>query len=183
MNKTFFTAALAGVLAFCGIALSAEETTKSFAVKMDLNLKENLTGIANRTDTEFGFKKSGSDEFFSLSDYMSSAKVEDNTATVNLGSFAKGDAIKFGFENTDTGAFEAANIRVASDPNYSFSYNPDSFFSLDFEKEASDGNIEIYMMGAPLPRSTVTLLVGLGAAAAFLLYNDRRRRMRCSERA
>ena len=182
MNKTFFAAALAGVLAFCGIALSATDPLP-YAAKMDLNLKDNLTRIATDTGTEFGYTTEGSSEFVSLSTFMETAPVKGKTAIVSLGNVTRSDSIKFGFRNASTNTFEAAKVFVASDPGYSYSYNPDSFFSLDFDKDPFDGNIEIYVMGTPLPPSTVTLLVGLGAAAIFLLYNDRRRRMRSAGRA
>ena len=185
MNKKFFTTALLGVLALCGVALSAQDSSSlPFVVRMDLNLKDQLTNIATNTNSEFGYKKLNSSGFVSLSTSMAEASKDGNSAIVSLGDVSKSDSIQFGFANSAASTFEAAKIKVSSDSGYSYSYNPDNFFSLDFEKEPFNGNLEIYVTGTPLPPSTVTLLVALGAGAIFLLYNDRRRRtMRCSGRA
>ena len=173
-NRTLFAAALAFVLTIGGLALSAQETTMDIVAKMDVNLKDNLTSAATG-ETSFGYKKQGGG-FYSLSSAMESATIENGKAVVQLGNFSSGEEIQFGYASSDEGNdFTAAMVKVASDPGYSYTYNSDSFYKLDFSNSAFDGNIEIYPIGAPLPAQTVTLLVALAAAAALLLYNNRRK--------
>ena len=179
MNKTFFTAVLACVLAICSFALSAAEILQA---KMNVDLKNNLTTASTESTTDFGFLRTrdGKSEFVSLSSAMESASVSDGTATVTLGDdFVSGDTIQFGYANADGNDFSSEQFQnvlgVQSDPMFSYSYKSESFYKLDFSEDPFNGKIELFVMGTPLPASTVTLLVALGAAAAFLLYNNRRK--------
>ena len=133
MNKTLFTAALACVMAFGGFALSAqtEEGESSSIVatmpraKIDVNLKDNLITIANEKGT-LGYKTENS--FVSLNDFI---ETDDGKATVSLGSFNQDGIVQFGFNNTEDGFLPARfdKISVSGDPGYSYSYNPDGFYS------------------------------------------------------
>jgi len=114
---------------------------------------------------------------------MSEAGKEGDKAVFPLGSFTSGEAIQFGYATTDGQNFSAAPVKVASDPGYSYSYDSQNFYTLDFAGSTFDGNIEIIAVGSPLPASTVTLLVALGAAAAMLLYFNRRKQVRISGQA
>ena len=152
------------------------------AVKMDVSLKDNLTTKAAQTGKNFGYLKNGGG-FFSLSSAMEAASTEGGKASVQLGSFSNGDAIQFGYAAEDGSGFTAAAVKVSSDPGYSYTYNPESFYTLDFSNSAFDGNIEIFPLGTPLPASTVTLLVALAAAAALILFNSRRKQVRASVQA
>lgn len=202
MKKTLFTAALALALSLGGAALSAQETSTDAITlekdhslvtlvvesKLDVNLKQSLTTTSETTGTaSFGYKKNGT-EFVSLVDAMAAVEVanSDNTAksaTLTLGKFQTGDTFQFGYGNSSTFEAFTPTLKVASDAGFHAGYDIDSFYQLDFPKDPFDGRIEIYVMGEPLPASTVTLLVALGAAAVILLYNNRRTRVRCSEQA
>ena len=114
-----------------------------------------------------------------------------DVASIPLGKFKQGQTFQFGI-GTDENDFEPiaiasvkdlkangpknSSITVAGDPLYYAGYNSDSFYQLDFSEDPFNGNIEILVMGEPLPASTVTLIVALGLAAAFLLYRNRRQR-------
>lgn len=179
-NKTLFAAALAFVMTIGGFALSAQEGTLS--VKMDVSLKDNLTSAATQSGKVFGYKMENGG-FQSLSSAMSSQS--GSKVTFSLGTFTTGDAIQFGYASGEGQDFVAApvSLKVASDPGYSYSYNPANFYPLDFSNSEFDGNIELVPVGTPLPASTVTLLVALGAAAAMLLYYNRRKQVRISGQA
>lgn len=193
MKKTFFAAALAFVMTIGGFALSAQDA-KSFVANMDVSLKNNLTSNAAQLDKNFGYmlrktvevqegeevKEVFSFQFYSLSDAMKAA-AEDGKVSFPLGTFTPGDAIKFGYGSGSD--FVDAPVKVASDPGYSYTYNTGTFYTLDFPGEAYDGTIEVDIIGAPLPASSVTLLVALGAAAAMLLYFNRRKQVRISGQA
>ena len=114
-----------------------------------------------------------------------------DVASIPLGKFKQGQTFQFGIGTSENDfvpisiasvkelkSSNAGNssISVAGDPLYYAGYNSDSFYQLDFSEDPFNGNIEILVMGEPLPASTVTLIVALGLAAAFLLYNSRRQR-------
>ena len=114
-----------------------------------------------------------------------------DVASIPLGKFKQGQTFQFGIGTSENDfvpisiasvkelkSSNAGNssISVAGDPLYYAGYNSDSFYQLDFSEDPFNGNIEILVMGEPLPASTVTLIVALGLAAAFLLYNNRRQR-------
>ena len=181
MKKTLFAAALAFVMTIGGFALSAQDA-KSFVANMDVSLRDNLTSNATQLEKDFGYKKEGGG-FYSLSSAMNTA-AKDGKVSFLLGTFTPGDAIKFGYASSGSGSdFVDAPVKVASDPGYSYTYNTGTFYTLDFPGEAYDGTIEVDIIGAPLPASSVTLLVALGAAAAMLLYFNRRKQVRISGQA
>lgn len=181
-NKTLFAAAVAFVMAIGGAALSAADSMDLVA-KMDVSLKNNLTSAAEQEGKDFGYKKQQTGEFHSLSSAMNAATENGGKATIQLGTFNSGEKIQFGYATADGNDFTAAPVKVASDPGYSYSYDPQSFYTLDFSNSAFDGSLEIVAVGSPLPASTVTLIVALGAAAAMLLYANRRKQVRISEQA
>lgn len=180
-NKSLFAAAVAFVLTLGGVALSAQDSMDIVA-KMDVSLKDNLTTKATQTGKNFGYLKDGAG-FYSLAEAMAAATTADGKASVQLGNFSDRDAIQFGYAAEDGSGFTPASVKVASDPGYSYTYNPESFYTLDFSNSAFDGNIEIFPLGTPLPASTVTLLVALAAAAALVLLNSRRKQVRASGQA
>lgn len=128
--------------------------------------------------------------FLSLGDHSSVENVGKlDVASVPLGNFKQGQSFQFGigtsatdFEAIDIASVKAlkasgsgnSSITVSGDPLYYAGYNSDSFYQLDFSEDPFNGSIEILVMGEPLPASTVTLIVALGLAAAFLLYKNRR---------
>ena len=212
MKKTLFTAALAFVLSIGGFALSADDVTVSdnsdesglWDLQLVVKAKDKgfltkgLASLAAESNNKsFGYYKNKAGEFVSLADSMKSAKavVDANGASVTfgLGKFDANETLQFGYgSNPDpnatpgqSAAFEPINpsLTVSSDAGFHAGYDIDSFYQLDFPKDPFNGKIEIYVMGEPLPASTVTLLVALGAAAAFLLYNNRKTRVRRIEQA
>ena len=192
MKKRLFTAALAFVLSIGGFVLSAEEHNIYFhdnamklvvASKTDAGLAEGLS-LLSGTNTEtktapgtFGYTLNDG-EFCSLATAINDAKIDTKTktATILRRTFQNGEKIQFGFEKD-------GNFNVVSDPLFYGEYNADSFYQLDFSKDPFDGMIEIYVMGEPLPASTVTMLIALAAAGGFLLYRNRRTRARFSVQA
>ena len=206
MKKTLFTAALALVLSLGGFAsfAQAQQTASDssaatpapwqldlvFKAKNETSLKKGLASLADNKKQSFGYKITVDDQekFVSLSTILGSeVTVSTNEkgeaqATFKLGEFQKDDALQFGFSNED---FSTPNstLMVASDAGFYAKYDINSFYHEDFSKDPFDGKIDIYVMGEPLPASTVTLLVALAAAAAILLYNNRRTRVRLSEQA
>lgn len=155
----------------------------------DFDLKAKLAAAATTTsgDKQFGYLLNGS-EFVSLKNALTNANVievnDAKLASISLGNFNKGDTIEFGYGNPDSD-FVATNVslNVSSDPGYFTGYNSENFFQLDFSQDPFDGMIEVLVMGEPLPASTVSLLVALGAGAVFLLYHNRRRRIGAVEQA
>ena len=134
---------------------------------------------------EFGYKVNGG-AFVSLSSAMESARSAADgdkvSATLELGSFNPTEQLQFGYG--DENGFEAIpELKISSDAGFHAGYNIDSFYQLDFPQDPFHGRIEILALGAPLPASTVTLLVALAAAAGLLLYNNRRTRARFSAQA
>ena len=121
--------------------------------------------------------------FQSLNSMLASAASTGDSVKISLGDgFADKDGIQFGYAADEAGSgFTYANVKVSSDPLFSYNYNPASFYEYDFSKDPFDGNIEVLNFGTPLPSSTVTLLIALAAAAGLLLYNNRRQRVRSSE--
>ena len=149
---------------------------KSFGVMLidnsdPANVKKTFTALGNVSDVE------------------QIGKLD--VASIPLGKFKQGQTFQFGI-GTGENDFEPiaiasvkdlkangsqnSSITVAGDPLYYAGYNSDSFYPLDFSEDPFNGNIEILGMGEPLPASTVTLIVALGLAAAFLLYHNRRQR-------
>ena len=149
----------------------------------DVSLKDNLAQASqNENNKDFGYLRNGS-EFVSLKDAMNDAEVvsleNEQLASISLGKFNKDDTIRFGYGSNANGSDFSGNtvsLNVAADPGYYAGYNADGFFQLDFSEKPFDGTIEILVVGEPLPASTVSLLVALGAGAVFLLYRNRRRR-------
>lgn len=202
MKKTLFTAALALVLSLGGFAsfAQAQQTASDSSAAWELelvvkaknktSLKKGLASLADNKKQSFGYKITvgNQEKFVSLSDILGSeVPVSTNEkgeaqATFKLGNFQKDDALQFGFSNED---FSTTNstLLVASDAGFYAKYDINTFYHEDFSKDPFDGQIDIYVMGEPLPASTVTLLVALAAAAAILLYNNRRTRVRLSEQA
>ena len=205
MNKTLFTTALALVLSIGGFIASAQAADESENVTSkrisfqggtisstvaqpltiiagsarEVDLKDNLTKAAGSSDSvSFGYLLNGT-QFVSLSDAMKNATVEETEnsklAAISLGKFESGDTISFGY-GTNASNFNTVSLNVSADPGYYAGYKSDGFFQLDFSEDPFDGTIEILVMGEPLPASTVTLLVALGAGALLLLYRNRRTR-------
>ena len=199
MSKTLFTAALAFVLSIGGFALSADDvspipvafTNESLRLvaqsSNDFDLKSHLATLAADSvkGTSFGYKKNG--EFVSLATLMQDAEIvaegEKASATISIpGKFQKDDVFQFGYDNGET--FEAISpTLIASDPAFNAGYNIDSFYHLDFSQDPFNGKFDILVMGEPLPASTVTMLVALAAAAALLLFRNRKTRARFSAQA
>lgn len=203
MNKQFIMAALAGVMAFCGFAVSAQESEQAAVKKTgeveslkaqdkmrivaiarpDTNLTSKLTTV--RGETEGGLTRgylvksgTGAATFVPLSEAISENVAVSTDANgnelVSLGSFAKGDSVQFGFQNAE-GGFTPMSISVlSSDPAYYAGYNADSFYQLDFSEDPFDGKIDVLIMGEPLPSPTVTLILSLAALALFMGYSRRK---------
>ena len=209
MNKTLFAAFFACALTLGAFTASAEDFNpqskltfnegkftssvpshlKVIAVSKDkTSLADNLTKAVNLApeDTSFGYKLNDN-KFVSLSDAMKDISVVDSgegsAAAFKLGDFSAGDTFQFGYAAASDGSDFKSVLTVASDPGYYTGYNPDSFYTLDFAEDPFDGKIEILVMGEPLPASTVTLLVALGAAAALLLYHNKRSQLRVADQA
>lgn len=183
------------------VFLNTTEKTAPDSKTLETKLASNIT--STRSDGKvFGYKTTvGAEDVFvpietsSISAIETSGKLD--AATLHLGKFEEGQTFQFGFATADGNDFVAidvnsvkalkdsqnkkSSITVASDPLYYAGYNSDSFYQLDFANDPFDGNIEILVMGEPLPASHVTLIVALGLAAAFLLYNNRRQRVRAEQ--
>jgi len=128
--------------------------------------------------------------FTSLGNLSAVKQVGDlDAASIPLGKFKQGQVFQFGigtsesdFEPIQISSVKAlkasgagnSSISVAGDPLYYAGYDSESFYQLDFSEDPFNGNVEILVMGEPLPASTVTLIAALGLAAAFLLYKNRR---------
>ena len=204
MKKSFLTAALACVLSVGGLALFADDNGFSFdkdtgvlsskgASESLRILVDNASGklglsefMKPRDDGKsFGYMLNGASEtgrkFVSLATLMSSIKTSGNTESVSLGSFSKDDTVQFGYASSDGSGF--SSVSIGSDAGFYSGIDTESFFKLDFSENPFDGNIEIMLMGEPLPASTVTLLIALAAGAGFLLYNNRRKRACGAEQA
>ena len=196
MSKKFFMAALAGFLTVGAFALSAQEqkTVDALTAKdnmrilaiaksnSNLKLADNLNAAKNAT-TESGRKlgyyvvKSGSVEgqFVSLSDAIQQDVTSDGQGQdiVTLGRFSADDTVQFGYQEGDV--FHATPINVlSSDPSYYTGYKAEGFYQLDFSETPFDGKIDVLVVGEPLPGSTVTLILSLGALAIFLGYTRRK---------
>ena len=196
MKKTLFTAALAFVLSLCGFVLSAQTESNTQAPVQSSNLLKLV--VASKTDAEnlilglsnlnennsqpevFGYKVNG--EFCSLASALQIAENAGATesATNLLGSFSRDTEYAFGFENETGFNPVGPTLHVASDPLFYGEFSSEGFYQLDFSKDPFDGMIDIYVMGEPLPASTVTMLIALAAAGAFLLYRNRKARERFS---
>lgn len=159
------------------------------------SLSEKLTSLSNYDGKTFGVMKNGS-EFIPLGRASVETVGKFDVASVSLGKFEPGQTFRFGFANPDGTGFEpyesvssvkalqaaGQTVTVAGDPLYYAGYNADSFYQLDFAEEPFNGNIEILVIGQPLPAPAVTLIVALGLGAAFLLYRNRKQRV-CAEQA
>lgn len=194
MSKKFFMAALAGFLTVGAFALSAQEqeTVGALTAKDNMrilaiarpntNLATKLTtirGAAEDGRTRGYLVKSGTAETFvplseAISENVAVSTDANGNELVSLGSFAKGDSVQFGFQNAQ-GGFSPMSISVlSSDPAYYAGYNADSFYQLDFSEDAFDGQIDVLVMGEPLPSPTVTLILSLAALALFMGYSRRK---------
>ena len=196
MSKKFFMAALAGFLTVGTFALSAQEqkTVEALTAKdnmrilaiaksnSDLKLADNLNAAKNAT-TESGrtlgyyVVKSGSGEgqFVSLSDAIQQDVTSDGQGQdiVTLGRFSADDTVQFGYQ--EGSVFHATPINVlSSDPSYYTGYKAEGFYQLDLSEMAFDGKIDVLVVGEPLPGTTVTLILSLGALAIFLGYTRRK---------
>ena len=193
MNKKFIMAALAGFLTVCGLAVTAEgaaissktmtakDSMKILVIaKPEYNLAEKLTNAQPSVDGKtMGYlvnPGTSAAKFVSLAEAMPTVEVTkdpngDDIAA--LGHFTKGDNIQFGYNSAQ--GFSPAPISVlSSDSGYYAGYNSDSFYQLDFSEMPFDGKVDILVIGEPLPSSTVTLLVSLGALVIFLGYVRRK---------
>ena len=184
MSKKFIMAALAGLLSVCGIAASADDApealTPTKAVKIliaavpDYNLEENL----EQTESVSGLKNLGytvnGGEFVSLSDATKVLSTSENGVDVLLlGHFTKDDQVKLVYKDGDTVTPSTITV-LSSDPGYFAGYNAESFYQLDFSEMPFDGKIDVAIIGEPLPGSTVTLIVLLGAFAVYYGYARRK---------
>ena len=183
MKKTLFTTALALVLSVCGLGASVQAADEDILIKSgsfavdklavgvrennDMSgeaLKANLTFAAGAKEKSFGYLIDG--QFAALSKAIEVPIPLDKAITFGYGS------------EEDSSQFtpRTVTLNVNADPAYYTGYKSEGFFHLDFSKNPFDGTIEIMVMGEPLPASTVTLLVALGAGALLLLYKNRRTR-------
>ena len=158
------------------------------------SLTEKLVSLSNYNGKSFGVMKNGS-QFIPLGGASVETIGNLDVASVSLGKFEPGESFQLGFANPDGSGFEAyesvssvkdlqaagKSVTVNGDPLYYAGYNADSFYHLDFAEDPFNGNIEVLVMGEPLPPSTVTLIVALGLGAAFLLYKNRRQRARAEQ--
>ena len=165
------------------------------AIKLSEFLSEIPTIKDENSDTElsFGYMLRGADnksKFVSLSTLLSNLdrKAADaaEITSFKLGEFRRGETIQFGYADSNGANFvktPVALVDVKSDALYHAGFDQDSFFKLDFSEDPFQGNIEILVMGEPLPPATVTMLVALAAGAAFLFFSNRRRQARSAEQA
>ena len=196
MKKSILTAALACVLSIGGIALCAQEKAVSFdkthgvlSIKSEsevLNIVKEKSGKLSLAELmqprgdgkSFGYLLNGNSEtgkkFVSLSTSISSIETTDSTEAVSLGSFSKDDTVQFGYAQADGSGF--SSVSIGSDAGFFSGMDTDSFFKLDFSENPFDGNIEVLVMGQPLPPATVTLLIALAAGAGLLFLHNRRNR-------
>jgi hypothetical protein len=203
MKKTLVTTVLGCAMAFLSFAASAQNQTQQ-AVKMSgdvfsSNVAKSLSilavspseGIDLVSDLSarapenkvLGFKRSNGG-FVSLADAIADVKTVQaadsaRVSVIPLGTFSENESFQLGYGSSeDGGDFTPFSISQAksTEPNYYAGYNPDSFYQLDFAEDPFNGMIEIYVMGEPLPASTVTLIVALAAGALFLLYKNRGQR-------
>lgn len=197
MNKQFIMAALAGFLTVGAFALSAQEqktepqplTAKDnmriLAIAKstsDPKLADNLqafqrAGETNGVDLGYYVVEAGSSEghFVSLSGAISQEVTTDAQGrdVVTLGRFSADDKVQFGYQENNQ--FYATPINVlSSDPSYFTGYKAEGFYQLDFSETPFDGKIDVLVVGEPLPGSTVTLILSLGALAIFLGYTRRK---------
>lgn len=156
-----------------------------------IGLSDFLNAMAYNGEREFGYMYEGKEgsKFVSLAEVLSDIKA-DGVASVSLGrKFERKDTIQFGYADKDGKNFRKAGVekietvKVESDAGFHGGFDADSFFRLDFAEEPFDGNIELLVVGEPLPASTVTLLIALAAGAGFLLYSNRRQRASRIEQA
>lgn len=144
----------------------------------NMGLSEFLETIAVSGDKEFGYMLNDGQEgskFVSLSGLLKSVQSGE-VASISLGKFEKNDTIKFGYADANGKNFSQTSlVKVESDAGFHGGFDADSFFHLDFAEEPFDGNIEVLVVGEPLPASTVTLIVALAAGAGFLFLSNRRR--------
>ena len=109
-----------------------------------------------------------------ISENVSVSTDSKGNELVSLGTFSKNDTVQFGFQDKQ-GGFTPMSISVlSSDPAYYAGYNADSFYQLDFSEDAFDGQIDVLVMGEPLPGPTVTLILSLAALAVFMGYARRK---------
>ena len=158
-------------------------TTNDKKIKLSEFLKPITIG---ETSYSFGYQKIGTDnktQFVSLSAVLSNADRDaadkSGVAAISLGGFKKGETIRFGYGDGNGKFIDKASASLVTDPKsdalFYAGYDHDGFFKLDFAEDPFRGNIEIMVIGEPLPPATVTLLIALAAGAAFLLYSKRRR--------
>lgn len=200
MNKSFFTVALACLLSIGALTASAEnitprtvasfntetgvvsshgsETLKILLQKPsnEMKLSDFLSTVATRSGMEFGYQQTteSGTKFVSLSTALKGLDSSADVASVSLGKFEKNNSFKFGYGDSN-GNFTPVPVIIESDAGFDGGFDVDPFFRLDFSEEPFDGNIEVLVMGEPLPASTVTLLVALAAGAGLLLYSNRKR--------
>ena len=196
MNKKIIMAALAGILTVCGMSLSAqEETTKKTidafsakdtmkilaVAKPDYKLADKLTQAQGEESNTFGYiLNPGSDnaKFVSLSQALADTSVasDGTNDVVSFGRFSKGDKVQFGYYDSDNKSNPATINVISSDSGYYSGYNAQGFYELDFSAMPFDGEIEVLIIGEPLPSPTVTLIVALALVAAYMGYSYRKQR-------
>ena len=187
MKKTLLTTALACVLTIGGLIASAQEKER---IKEGQYLQKNLEiyiGKALTLDnltvkvTDGSYPVDGkSFGYLSGSDFVTlGSAIKDKTIQLPYN-----QGIQFGY-GTSANDFvpRSVSLTVKADPGYYAGYNSDNFFQLDFSEDPFNGLIDILVIGEPLPASTVSWLVALGAGAAFLLYHNRKRRIGAVEQA
>ena len=159
------------------------DKTKEESIKLSEFLKPITIGEKSYS---FGYQKkdaNGNTSFSSLSSVLSKDDVnaadKKGVAAISLGEFKRGETIQFGYGDVDGNFVDTASAALVADPKsdalFYAGYDHDGFFKLDFSEDPFSGNIEILVIGEPLPPATVTLLIALAAGAAFLLYSKRRR--------
>ena len=206
MNKKIIMAALAGILTVCGMSLSAQEETpkktieafsakdtmKILAVaKPDYKLAEKLADAEALAKEENGIiygyilnPDSDNAKFVSLSEALADTSVTNDGTNdvVSFGRFAKGDKVQFGFYDSNS-QFNPAPINViSSESGYYSGYNAQGFYEIDFSEMPFDGELEVLVIGEPLPSSAVTLIVALALVAAYMGYNYRKQRAHAVQR-
>jgi len=206
MNKKIIMAALAGILTVCGMTLSAQEpapkkTIEAFSAKDAMKilaiakptykLGDKLTEAQAQAQEEkgnvFGYilnPDSDNPQFVTLSKALSEQTVTNDGTNdvVSFGHFAKGDKIQFGYYDSEN-TFNPATINViSSDSGYYSGYNSQGFYELDFSAMPFDGEIDVLIIGEPLPGSTITLIVALAIVAAYMGYNYRKQRAHAVQR-
>ena len=169
-------------------AISAKNTMKILAVaKPTYDLGAKLTEAQNDESNTFGYilnPDSDNPQFVTLSEALAEKSVTNDGTNdvVSFGRFAKGDKVQFGYKDSDN-KFNPATINViSSDSGYYSGYNAQGFYTLDFSERPFDGEIEVLIIGEPLPSSAITLILALALVAGYMGYNYRKQRAHAVQR-